>query len=193
VILRRCARSRRTFAVFVTIVAALVVTNAVAFAHSESGVLGIEATPGGGPLTVNVRVLLEYSGDRHVVPGATVVAAATGPNGTAVPDTPMTDRGEGRYEVTLTVPSPGPWTVTATAIDPSASTTASVQVTDRPSPTTTPTASPPDDRDGSSDRVDSVRDRDGGGDDGWIGAGAIGALAVVAVGAATVVLARRRR
>ena len=41
------------------------------------------------------------------------------PGSSAVPDTPMADRGEGRYEATLTMPVPGAWTVTATAIDPS--------------------------------------------------------------------------
>ena len=184
-------------ALSIAVLAAFLATSAVAFAHSETGVLGIEATPGSSPRTVNVRVLLEFSGDRHVVPGATVVAAATGPDGIAVPDTPMTDRGEGRYDVTLTVPAPGTWTVTATAIDPSASATASVQVTDELPPTSTQPSPPADDRPASTDdrtaRADSSRRSDGSGGDGWIGVAAIGALVVVAVGVAAAVVARRRR
>lgn len=169
-----------------------VATAVPAAAHSEIGVLGIEVTPGASARTANVRVLLEFSGDRHVVPGATVVAAATGPNGAVVPETPMTDRGEGRYEVTLTMPEPGAWTVTATSVDPVATATSTVVVSDEPPPATT---SPPpltDVRESSGERADSRRQDDGHGDEGGVGLALIGVVAVVVVAVGAAAVARRR-
>lgn len=197
-IVRRCARWHRGVAAVAAIVVGAFATAAPATAHSETGVLGIEVTPGASPRTANVRVLLEFSGDRHVVPGATVVAAATGPNGAVVPETPMTDRGDGRYEITLTMPVPGTWTVTATAAEPAATATSTVVVTDDAPPTTTSTTRPTGAAGSPSERAvsrtgDGGNGGDGGNDDdGSLTVVLIGAIAVAAAAVGAVVLARRR-
>ena len=189
---RRCVRWHRVVVAVAVIAIGAFATVVPATAHSETGVLGIEVTPGASPRTANVRVLLEFSGDRHVVPGASVVAAATGPNGAVVPETPMTDRGDGRYEVTLTMPVPGTWTVTATAVDPAGTATSTVVVTDESPPTTTSTPRPTDAPESSSERADAPDEDSGNGDNGSLGLVLIGVIAVVVVAVGGVVIARRR-
>ena len=183
----------------------LVVTVAgPASAHSASGVMGIEVTPGPAPLTAEVRVLLEYANDRHVVPGATVTATASGPDGAAVGPVTLADRGEGSYSAVLTMPAAGAWTVTVTAADPAAAATEAVTVAagsttsgrlegDLGTTTTTSGRAADDDIQISSDHAaqDQRRADEGGGTSPAL----VAAIAVVLVAAAgvVVVLVRGRR
>lgn len=166
---------------------ALVGTTSHAGAHSATGTLGIEATPGPAPLTAHVRVLLEYSNDREVAPGASVVARAAGPDGHSVGDTPLTDVGNGVYDGTLTMPAAGSWKVTVTATNPSATADATVAVVAALTPTATT-----DTIGTSSDAVS--KDRGAGTEDDGTSALWIGAVVVVVAAAVTagVVLVRRR-
>ncbi|MFA5885885.1 MAG: FixH family protein [Acidimicrobiia bacterium] len=181
------------------VAAVLFALTAPAAAHGAAGTLGIEVIPGATPLTATVRVLLEYANDREVVPGATVVATATGPDGRTVGATPLADQGRGVYEGTLTLPAAGTWTVTVTATEPAATAQATVAVgATGTSPTTlagtplTRLADPGDVRT-SSDRA-SRAERSAGGDDGGSSTAVIAVIAVVAlVAAGAVVLVVRRR
>jgi len=142
-----------------------------------------------------VKVLLEYANDREVVPGATVTGAATGPDGATVAATPLADRGQGVYEVTLTLPAPGDWTVSVTAADPVAAAEATVTVSAAPSTTTgtldQPVLQPKDDDVASSDRSSS--DADAEDSDGGPSAALLAVIAVVLVAGAGVAFTRVRR
>ena len=135
-------RRRRTPARCVGLVAAttfvLVAFALPAGAHGDDGTMGIEVLPGSAPLTARVRVLVEYANDGDVATGATVVAAATGPDGAAVGPVPLAEQGQGNYGATMSLTAPGTWAVTVTATNPAATAQATVtaSATGAPPPTT---------------------------------------------------------
>jgi hypothetical protein len=131
---------------------AVVGLTAPAAAHGDTGTLGIEVTPGTAPLSAQVRLLLEYANDGDVAPGATVVAEAVGPDGARVGPVPATDRGAGRYDALLTMPTAGTWTVSVTSTNPAASASAEISVATTAA-TTTPSTRPADDVEASSQRA----------------------------------------
>lgn len=185
--------ARRQFGVALAAVAATLLACAglagPAAAHGPTGTMGIEVVPGATPLTADVRVLLEYANDREVVPGATVVGTATGPDGQTVAPTPLADKGSGVYEVTLPLPVPGTWAVSVTAADPVAAAEATVTVRAAPSTTAGPLDQPvlqPKD-----DVVSSSNGSDGS-DDGP-SAALLAVIAVVLVAGAGVAFTRVRR
>jgi len=200
----RAATRRATRALLGVVAAGLLVVAIAgpAGAHSATGFMGIEVTPGPAPLTAKVRVLLEYASDRHAVPGATVTATATGPDGAAVGPVPLDDRGEGAYDAVLTLPAAGAWTVTVTAVDPVATATEAVTVAAGSTTagrlegdlgtTTTTSAGAADDIQISADQAAQDQRQ---ADDGGTSPALIAAIAVVLVAAAgvVVVLVRGRR
>jgi hypothetical protein len=186
---RRPARSIALVGVVLGLLLALAGTAA---AHGATGTMGIEVTPGAAPLTAKVRILLEYSNDREVATGATVVAEATGPDGATVGPVPLGDQGQGSYEGVLTMPSEGSWTITVTASDPSATASAefsATRATTTDVPATTTVA--PDDVQISTDRAQRAEDGASGDgpDNAFLVLIAVGLAAAVGV---TFVLVRRR-
>jgi copper resistance protein C len=158
------------------------------------------------PGSVRYQVLLTYVNDGHPAPDATVTAVAEGP--TTVGPLPMAEAAEGTYEATVAFPSPGAWTVRFTAVTPAAvlevtqdlpaAATTTVASTVPPPTSTPPSALPatspstaPGSTIGDPGEAAGDKDDDGGGGVWPVVLLALGAGAVVAVGAA--VLVRRRR
>ena len=110
---------RATVAVVVAFVVAAL-AGSVAGAHSEQGLMKVRADPGDGDGTVVVRAELVYGNDLDAASSATVTVEAFGPNGAAIPATPLDAEGDGVYRTTLSLPVAGLWTVRATATGPAA-------------------------------------------------------------------------
>lgn len=195
--MRRVGAPRRLVVVAVLAVGLLAAVAGPAGAHGPVGTMGIEVVPGAAPLTAQVRILLEYANDREVAAGATVTATATGPEGATVGPVPLLDRGQGRYDAVLTVPTAGSWSVAVTAADPAATAEATVSVSATSSSTSGTIAGDlgrPDDTDDTGDeRAAGARDADDGSTDGPSPVLLIAiAVVLVAVGAVTFTLVRRR-
>jgi hypothetical protein len=184
---------RTLLVILVTASASVVALATSAGAHNDTATMGIEVTPGPEPLTAKVRVLLEYTSDGDVAPGALVVAEATGPDGAAVAATPLADVGGGNYEAVMAMPSEGSWLVTVTATNPAAAASADIGL-EAATVTVVPDAptSPDPEVDISADAV--RRTEAPSSDDGPSPAlVALIAVAVVAALGAAVVVVRRRR
>jgi cobalamin biosynthesis Mg chelatase CobN len=163
-------------------------------AHGPTGTLGLEARPGGDPLTARVRALLEYSNDREVAPGATVTVEARDASGRALGPQPMSDQGRGLYETTLTLPTAGTWTLAVVAANPAATGETTVTVSATAAATTAP--APADDGEGSNNAAAPSQERTTENDDDGGGSSAvvIGIVAVLVLAAiAAAVYMRRRR
>src|SRR5215207_7259989 len=104
-------------------------------AHSDTGILSVEATPGPDERTVIVNVTLKYDNDGDGATGATVTAFATNANDDATAPVTLAEVTRGIYRGSLDVPFPGTWTVNARSDAPVA--TATVEIT-QPVVTTEP-------------------------------------------------------
>jgi hypothetical protein len=149
-------------------------------AHSDTGLLVLEATGSAGPPGVQVRARLVYANDRDPVSSATVTVEATGPNGTAVPPRPLESEGNGVYTAVLALPVAGSWTLRATSLAPEASAEVRFEAAAAPATTTTTnsttTTAPP--RATGPVRASASVDDDGRG--GWfLAAGAITLIGVL--------------
>jgi hypothetical protein len=102
-----------------SVVLAFLWTSEVA-AHSEQGLLTLDATASRQPLAAEVRARLVYVSDGHPASNASVTVEALGPNGLTVPARAMTSEGDGVYTSSVVLPTSGPWTFRAVASDPSA-------------------------------------------------------------------------
>jgi len=191
-------------------VAGVVGGAARAGAHEGEGELAVSLVDPPDPRapgSVRYRVLLTYVNDGHPAPDATVTVVAEGA-AAAVGPLPMAEATEGTYEATVAFPSPGTWTVRFTAVTPAAvleltqelpaaaTTTVASTV---PSTTTVPSATAPSTTAAGTAPTATTGgpgDGEGGGGDGGGGVWpvvlvALGAGAVVAVGATVLVRSRR--
>jgi hypothetical protein len=116
-----------------------------ASAHSDTGILAVEALPpaAADASTVTVRARLVYDNDMHGVPGVAVTATGIGPDGATLAPTVLGDVGEGEYETAITFPVPGAWALTISSLAPAATAELAVDVAETGPATTVPTTSPP--------------------------------------------------
>ncbi len=120
-----------------------------AHAHGPIGIFQFQHGNQNGPLRVDFRVRLIYANDTDpVTRGATVTVKGIGPEGAALPATPLTYTGtDGYYETTITFPVTGSWTMTFLSENPAADYLHQQEVSGPPPtippPTIPPTSPPP--------------------------------------------------
>jgi hypothetical protein len=157
-------------------------------AHSDQGLLAVEATAHEGRrITVTAR--LRYANDGDPVSSAEVSAFAANAADEATAPVPLASEGEGRYRGAVEVASEGEWTIVVQSQSPEATARASVVVNPAPPATAATTARTPisDENSSASDRDDSS---DEGSDDAiW----AVLAIVIVLAGVAALVVVMRRR
>lgn len=190
---------KRTRTVLATLAATtgLLLLAAPAQAHDDQTNIALESdlAADAGPLSLDLRVSLRYSGDDHLVEDATVTVSGTGPDGATLAATPMEPVAEtvGLWGAALTFPRAGTWTLQVTSTDPDGELTVDVDVAegdaaqadagsadDEPTPTTTE----PDTDEGLEQQAE---------DDGDLLPIVLGTLAVLLVGGAVAALVLRRR
>jgi hypothetical protein len=145
-------RSLRSVAIM-TAITALTIVGIGGFgdagAHSDTGMLSVEASPGPDDRTVKVSAVLKYVNDGDPVTGADVTVFAANSNDEATAPSTLTDVGLGGYQGTLKLPSAGSWTLNVRAENPAATSTTTVTVVDEgdaaPDPMSTGAASDDDD------------------------------------------------
>src|SRR3954463_5380606 len=100
-------------------------------AHSDQGVLAVEAATAPEGHKVAVTAILKYVNDGDAVTGADVSVFATNAADEATAPVTLTDVGLGGYQGSLKLPAAGTWTLHVRAEDPAASETTTVTVTDQ--------------------------------------------------------------
>jgi hypothetical protein len=178
------------------VVGALVVGFAHAAAHSEFGLMTLDAVGGAEPQSAALRARVVYANDREPVSTATVTVEGTGPGGAVLAPVPMAGGADGVYTVTVRLPASGDWTFRAAATAPEA--TAEAGFTATAPPSTTVPASPSGGGDGAQATGRSAGSAasaaaDAGDGAGWPVPVAIVALVVLGLATAVVVVRGRRR
>lgn len=182
----------------VAVVGALVLGVAhVAVAHSEFGLMTLDAVRGAAPQSAELRARVVYANDREPVSTATVTVDGSGPGGAVLAPVPMTGGADGVYTVSVQLPAPGDWVFRATATAPEATAEATFTATAPPSTT----APPSDDGAQTAKRpagpaANPADDAAGDGGEGGDGGDWLVPVAALVVALATVVVVvrgRRRR
>ena len=105
-------------------------TVAPAAAHDDTGKMTVTQSEQSAPLTVQLEVGLEYSGDGHLAEDATVQAVLTGPDGATVGPVAMerVAADSALYSAQVEVPAPGTWAAQISSTDPTATAAAAIEV-----------------------------------------------------------------
>jgi len=164
---------------------ALLLLAAPAAAHGADGALALETQTTNDPAMVEIRARLTYANDDEPAPGASVTVDGTGPKGESLATQAMTAAGTGIYAATVQLPASGTWTLRVSASTPNA--VAEIEYSTAASATTTTAA----DAAGAVSEPATSSTSDDSSD--WVLPVALGAIIVILVGGAVLVLRKRAR
>jgi hypothetical protein len=176
----------RRFAILVALAcSALALSSGAASAHSDDGLIVVEARETDDETTVEVRARLTYANDGDPASGATVTVEGTGPSGEVLAPQPLSPDGAGIYAAVVALPATGTWKLRVVAVGPSA--VGEVGFTTRSEDAATTTSSPP----ATPDDPTTIA-TDSGSSDSWLLPAAVVLIGVILGGGMFALYAQRR-
>ena len=187
----RTIRRSAVLAVLAVLVLLSPWSGGVASAHGDEATASlVTATPSADNTSITVTVKLVYKGDGDPVPKATNSVTGDNGNGVTIPATTLTASQPGEFTGTIPIPSVGSWNFRFTSTDPASDLAFSQDIGLTPSVTEAPTSTikGSDQAIGATGSTTSTSADDGTSPIVWV----LGAVVVLAVAIAGVVLVRRR-
>jgi hypothetical protein len=163
--------------------------HSAAVAHSELGLMTLDAAAGREALSADLRARVVYANDREPASSATVLVSGVGPAGAVLPASPMTGGADGVYTAAVLLPGPGTWSFRATATTPEAAAETTFTAAAPPAPTSVPTGG----SERATGRSTATNDADANGGSGWAVPAIAIAVVLVVIAAVAVTVGRHLR